>query len=343
LGSVEHSRRAERTARIQTIHPRLSLAAALLALTPALTGCSAFRGVATYLAVHKDPVLHTRPADVELNSSLDQLLKQVGDRYGAINSITAQVDVVAQTGGGVEGEVTRYPAFSGFIIISKPESINLILQVPVLGSRAMDLVSDGKTFTMTVPPRSCAIVGSDVVTNSSQKGLYSLRPDVILDSLLIRGIQPNQIVSMTQDSQLLPDPRRRKDQIVEPDYDIEFLSQPNGQVASTLRVLHTSRADLLPYRQDIYNAEGKIATTAFYSDYRKFGDINFPSKIEIHRPLDELTLTITLSHKTVFNQTITPDQFDIGPIPTTYTTYNMDDPAVAATVPCGAHETQSPH
>jgi len=288
-------------------------------------------------------VLQTRPPDVVLNSSMAQLLKQVDDRYTAINSITAPVDVVACTGGGIEGEVKCYPAFSGFIVISKPESINLILQVPVLGSRAMDLVSDGKTFTMTIPPKSCAILGSDVATNSSQKGLYSLRPAVILDSLLIRGIRPNQIVSMTQDSQTLPDPKKRKGLILEPDYDIEFLSQPNGQVASTLRVLHTSRVNLLPYRQDIYNAEGKVATVALYSSYQKFGDIYFPSKIEIQRPLDELTLTITLSRKTVFNQTITPDQFDIGPIPTSYTTYNMDDPAVSATAPCGAHAPQSPH
>ena len=51
------------------------------------------------------------------------------------------------------------------------------------------MVSDGKTFKMLIPPENCAITGSDVVTNSSQKGLYSLRPAVILDSLLIPGLR----------------------------------------------------------------------------------------------------------------------------------------------------------
>jgi hypothetical protein len=306
---------------------------ALLAVTPALTGC----------LVHTHSVLKTPTPESVLSSSLSQLLRQVDDRYGAITSVTAVADVVACTGGASTGEVKCYPAFSSFIVISKPESINFILKLPFLGSRALDMVSDGNTFKMTIPPKSCFITGSDVVVNASQKGLYSLRPSVILDSLLIRGIREHEVVSMTQDSRTIPDPKKRKGFIKEPDYDIEFLSEPKGQVASTLRVIHTGRIDLLPYRQDIYDADGKIVTQALYSDYRKFGDINFPSKIEIDRPLDELTLTITLNQKTSFNKTIEPDTFDIGPIPADYATYNMDDPAVAATVPCAAHATQSPH
>jgi hypothetical protein len=303
----------------------------VFALALALTGC-----------VHTHSVLKVPPPESVLNSSLSQLLTQVDDRYSAISSVTASVDVVACAGGASIGEVKCYTPFNGFIIISKPENINFILLVPVLHSRAMDMVSDGKTFTMTAPHYNCVITGSDAVTNSAQKGLYALRPAVILDSLLIRGIRPGEVVSMTQDSRTIPDPRKRKGFIKEPDYDIEFLSAPNRQVASTLRVLHTGRIDLLPYRQDIYNAEGKIVTQALYSEYRKFGEINFPTKIEIDRPLDELSLTISVHKETKFNETINADQFDIGPIPADYTRYNMDDPAVAATAPCAEHATLSP-
>ena len=305
----------------------------LLALAPALTGC----------LVHTHSVLKTRPPDVVLNSSIGELLNQVDDRYATFQSMSAlNVDINACTGGRVEGKV-KCLDFSGYIIIAKPDDITIILQTPVLGSVAVAMVSDGKTFKMKIPTKSCLITGSDQLTNSAQKGMYAMRPSAILDSLLIRGFQPGQIVSMTQDSRTIPDPKKRKGLIQEPDYDIEFLSEPKGQVASTLRVLHTSRANLLPYRQDIYNAEGKIATQALYSDYRKFGDINFPTKIEIQRPLDELSLTITLGKKTSFNRSIEPDTFDIGPIGPDYTTYNMDDPATAATIPCVVHAPQSPH
>ena len=301
-------------------------------MTPALTGC----------LVHTRSVLKTRLPDVVLNSTLDQLLKQVDERNAAIQSMTLNVQMTTSTGGSLQGVVKESISFNGYIIIGKPEQINVILKVPILGSQALDMVSDGKTFKMLIPPKDCAIVGSDVVTNSSQKGLYSLRPAVILDSLLIHGLEPDQIVTMTQDSRVIENPKKRKDLIQDPDYDIEFLSQPQGQIASMLHVVHIDRMNLLPWRQDIYDADGKVATQAFYSNYQKFGDITFPTKIVIQRPLDELGLTITVT-KATFNQPLLEDQFNLGPIPENYAVQNMDDPVSAATAPCAAHGTQSQH
>jgi hypothetical protein len=257
--------------------------------------------------------------------------------------MTAFVDVVACTGGTSKGQVTCYTSVSGYIVIEKPEQIRVVLLLPVVKSRFLDMVSDGKTFKMVIPPENCAIVGSDVVTNTSQKGLYALRPAVILDSLLIQPREDDQVIAMTQDSRTLPDPKRAKGVIEEPDYDIQFLTRPTGLVAQSLRVIHIGRIDLLPYRQDIYNAEGKVATQASYSNYQKFGDVNFPSRIEIQRPLDELSLTITLNKKTTFNQKLAADTFHLDPIPATYTVQNMDDPKSAATNPCAAHAPQPKH
>jgi Outer membrane lipoprotein-sorting protein len=205
------------------------------------------------------------------------------------------------------------------------------------------MVSDGKSFKMLIPPENCAIVGSDVVTNSSQKGLYALRPAVILDSLMIQPREDDQLVAMTQDSRTLPDPKTHKDVIEEPDYDLQFLSQPEGKVARSLRVIHIGRIDLLPYRQDIYDADGKVATQADYSDYKKFGDVNFPSKIVIQRPLDDLTLTITLNKRTTFNPELDADTFSMPAIPANDAVQNMDDPVSAATNPCGAHAPPPKH
>jgi hypothetical protein len=311
-----------------------AFATGLLALAPALTGC----------LVHTHSVLRTRPPEVVYGTTLDELLKQVSDRNAAIQTMTAFVDVVACTGGASKGEVKCYPPFSGYIIIGSPEHIRVILKVPVFSSQALDMVSDGNAFTLVIPPENCAITGSDAVTNGSAKGLYSLRPAVILDSLLIRGIGPDQDVAMTQGSRTLPDPKTRKDVILEPDYNLEFLSPPEGRVARALRVIHIGRIDLLPYQQDIYNSEGKVATQAFYSNYQKFGGVNFPTTIRIERPLDELSLTITVNKKTSFNQKLLENQFKLDIPDTIAHVTNMDDPASATiTTPCVAHATQSPH
>jgi outer membrane lipoprotein-sorting protein len=287
--------------------------------------------------------LKTRLPDVVLDATLDQLLKQVDDRYGSIQSMTAHVEMSVSTGGSMQGVVKESTPFSGLIILGKPEQIRVILLVPYLKSEALDMVSDGKSFKMLIRPRDCAIVGSDTVVNSSQKGLYSLRPAVILDSLLIRGLRPDQVVSMTQDSRDVPDPKTRKDLIQEPDYDIEFLSQPEGDVARALRVIHIGRTNLLPYEQDIYDADGKLETQAFYSNYKKFGEISFPSKIVIQRRLDELGLTITIGTAT-FNQELLADQFKLDIPANTAHILNMDDPASASVKdPCAVRGTQSPH
>jgi outer membrane lipoprotein-sorting protein len=315
------------------IRIKKAISAGLLALTPALTGC----------LVHTHSVLRTRPPDIVLSTSLDHLLDQVNQRYETVASMTSTVQLTACQGGSQEGEVKCYPTFRGFIIIGKPESIDFILLVPVFGGDALHMVSDGKTFKMLIPHDDCAITGADVVSNNSQKGLYSLRPGMILDSLLIHGLQGDQVVAMTQDSRTVPDPKTRKDVIEEPDYNLEFLSPPEGKVARSLRVIHIGRATLLPYRQDIYNADGKVATQADYSNYRKFGDVMFPGKIVIQRPLDELSLTITIT-KATFNQKLPDDQFNLVIPPTTAHVTNMDDPASGSIKdPCAVSAPPSTH
>lgn len=316
-------------------------ATGLFALIPSLTGC----------LTHTQTVPKTRLPDIVYSNSLDQLLLQVADRYKSIQTATLFVEMSASTGGSREGKVTESLDFSGYIILQNPDHIRVLLKVPVLGSRAMEMVSDGKAFKMVVPSKDCAIVGSDA-SLPTQKGLYALRPAVILDSLLVAPLTPGQDVSRTQDSRIIEAPKTkagifngsnlRKDLIQEPDYDILFLSQPQNNVANTLRVIHIGRSNLLPYRQDIYNAEGQIETEADYSDYHRFGEINFPTKIVIQRKLDDLALTITVdTSKTNFNQPLDADTFALS-VPPGYAVQNMDDPASALSNPCVAHETSTP-
>jgi outer membrane lipoprotein-sorting protein len=313
---------------------RQAVSAGLLAITPVLSGCLR----------HTHSVIKTRPPDVVQTATLSQLLEQVDQRYNSIQSMSAIVHVAASTGGSLKGEVTEYAARKGYIVIEKPAQIRVIILLPLGAGEVLDTVSDGKTFKMLIPFKNCAITGSDVVTDTAQKGLDALRPPVILDSLLIGGLRPDQVVAMTQDSRPdVRDPKSRKDFIEEPDYDIEFFSQPSGQVARALRVIHIGRTALQPYRQDIYNADGKIETQADYSNYQKFGDVIFPTRIVIRRPLDEYSLVITIDTAT-FNQKLRDDQFKL-PIPAaTAHVANMDEPG-SATIkdPCAVRAPQSPH
>jgi outer membrane lipoprotein-sorting protein len=279
---------------------RQALAVGLVALAPALTGC----------LTHIRAVPKTRPAEVVISATLDQLLSQVETRFKAVQTINATVEIVASEGGARQGQIKELPSFGGYIFLRKPEDLRVLLRLPFLGSVGLDMVSDGKTWKLWVPKRNIAMTGTSEVAPSSQHGLESLRPKVIFDSLLVRGLSPDQVVDLTQDSRIFPDPQDKKQLVEEPDYELTILEPPQSNIAHTLRVIHIGRSTLLPYQQDIYDQNGHVVTQAFYSNYQNFGDIQFPMKIEIKRPQDQYGLTITIT-KLTLNQKLEDDQFEV--------------------------------
>jgi len=284
---------------------RQALAVGLVTLAPALTGC----------LTHVRSVPKIRAAEVVQNATLDQLLRQVDARFDSLQTLNAAVKITFTTGGGREGQETEYPSFDGYIFIRKPEDLRVLLRLPLLGSQAFDMVSTGKNWKFWVPRKNLAMQGSSQEADPSQHGLESLRPAVIFDSLLVHGLASDQVVSLTQDSRILTNPLNKKDLVEEPDYELAILDQPTSQTAHTIRVIHVGRSTLLPYQQDIYGHYGTVVTRAFYSNYQKFsdpkyGDIQFPMKIEIRRPEDQYTLTITIT-KLTLNQRLEDDQFEL--------------------------------
>ena len=106
------------------IRRRQQFAAALLAMIPALSGCMS----------HIRIVPKTRPADIVMSTSLEQLIKQINTQYDAIQTMQASVGIVATTGGGLIGEEKISTSLSGYIFLRKPDSLRVILRVPVVGS-----------------------------------------------------------------------------------------------------------------------------------------------------------------------------------------------------------------
>ena len=279
---------------------RQALAVGLVALAPALTGC----------LTHIRTVPKTHPPEVVMSTTLDQLLSSVDSRFNAVQTINATVEIVASEGGARQGQIKEFTSLGGFIFLRKPEDLRVLLRLPILGSQALDMVSNGKTWKLWVPQRKIAMTGNSEAAAPKQHGLESLRPKVIFDSLLVRGLAPDQVVDMTQDSRVLPDPKDRKQLIEEPDYELTILEPPQGNIAHTLRVIHIGRSSLLPYQQDIYDQNGHVVTQAFYSNYQTFGDNQFPMKIDIKRPQDQYGLAITIT-KLTLNQKIEDDQFEL--------------------------------
>ncbi len=263
-------------------------------------------------------VMQTHPPAQVLSSTLDALVKKTTDRYASIRTLNARVDVTAATGGGKEGKVTEYTSFSAYILLRKPDDLHFIGFLPVVGSKMIDMVTDGKSFTVVIPPRNRAVTGTNVLNTPSSNPLENLRPAVFSDSLLIRSALPEDLVSLTSDERIYqPDPSR-KYVVDEPEYDVGiFRTVTNSSELKTQRVIHIGRSTLLPYQQDIYNERGQLVTVASYDNYKLFGQTTFPSRITIQRPLDQLRLTLNISQLAI-NQALEDDQFEVPNIPASY-------------------------
>ena len=255
----------------------------------------------------------THQPDVILEATAEELVQKMTDRFDAIQSMTASVEIEASVGGGRDGEIKEYTSVPGHILLRKPGDLRVLLTVPYVGTQLLDMVSDGDNFKMFIrQPRNRAIVGANKVTNPSKNALENLRPFIFFDAMLVHGVGKNALIGMTSDDRVYqPDPKK-KDMIEEPDYDLHtYLLQEGTRKLKPLRVIHFGRATLLPYEQDIYDPEtGQLVTEAFYDKYQKFGDVLFPSVVTIKRPLDQLSLKVTITNLIV-NQPMDDDQFQL--------------------------------
>ena len=285
-----------------TLRPWRALAVTGLAV--ALAGCVTTRTVdKTILA-----------PDVQ-DATLDALIGKMAAEYEPVKTLQMKVTINATKSSARKGEEKDYPSFPGIILLRKPSDLRVIMELPVVGSRALDLDANGKTFQLLLSAPKCKMMtGSEEVTKPSENVLENLRPPVIRDALAIPPVQPGEFVTLTQNSRLVSAAHGRKAAVVEPDYDVSVL---RGKTAATayhvldrVRVIHISRVNLLPYEQDLYDEKGRIQETISYSKYQKFGDIDYPMSIIINRPLDEYTLRLSIS-KLVLNPALDDEQFKL--------------------------------
>lgn len=247
---------------------------------------------------------------VVLAATPQQLIQQVDERFDAIHSMNATVLIRASVGGATKGKETDYTSIRGYILLRQPSMLRVLGMLPVIETRAFDMVSNGKKFTLLIPPKSLAVTGTGTVTTPSSNPLMNLRPAVFYDSMLIKKVDPDDLVYVTSDTGIVRDPKTHH-LMVEPDYELGVLRRiGNSQQLTPERVIHISRTNLLAFQQDEYNSQGILVTRTLYSDYRTFDGIPYPTKITINRPIDGYQLILTIE-KLTFNHPLANDQFEL--------------------------------
>ena len=159
--------------------------------------------------------------------------------------------------------------------------LHVIGLLPIVRSRAFDMVSDGKTFKLSIPPMNKFIEGpAQDSPQPSTNTLENLRPHVFFDSLLLHEIGASDIAVLEQGTDVVQDTSNKKKSWELPDYIVNVIAH-DGDTWRLQRKITFSRIDLKPHRQMIYDRNGAIATEAVYDNFADFQGVNFPSQITI--------------------------------------------------------------
>ena len=292
---------------------RARLVLTLAALLP-LTGCL-FR---TRRVAHE-----ATPAAVQDATQAD-LIDKINRQAQRIQTLNATVDIDTEVGGAKKGKVTEYQQIRGYVLVRKPGMLRMIGLFPVVRNRAFDMVSNGETFKLSIPAKNKFYVGRNDVIHPSQQPLENLRPQHIMDALLLRPIDSqNEVAVVESTSEAVRDPKTKKTLTI-PDYTVVVVARgEQGWYLS--RKIVFSRVDLQPYRQIVYDKLGNVASDVRYEQYKDFDGTTFPSQIVISRPQEEYGITLSLI-KVKLNEPLTDDQFDL-PQPAGSQLVRLDVPA----------------
>jgi hypothetical protein len=282
-----------------TISQRIA-SMAVMTFPLALAGCSLFP-TTRHLPVPKAP-------PTVLTATPSQLVERLNERWDALHTLTATVEIQATETKTSQGVQKAFPSARGYILLRKPKMLRVLGQY--FGVRIFDMASDGDRFTLDIPPKNMAIEGSNTVTEKSANPLENLRPDFFMDAMVVRGLAPDDHYSVTADTDILEDTSRKHLYSV-PEYEVSITREkPNSHEEIPVRVITIHRSDLLPYAQQLYDADGNLETQISYSNYANFNGNQFPSKVTIRRPKEGIQLVLTVE-RVEENVKLADDQFQV--------------------------------
>jgi outer membrane lipoprotein-sorting protein len=299
---------------------RIFLSLCLLLLP--LTGC--------LLRTHKveSRVRSTAPLQ---EATAQQLIARINTEAEKVKTLNATVDIAASAGGEKKGRVTDYQEIRGYVLLRKPSTLRMIGLYPVVRNMAFDMVSDGGRFRLYIPVKNKFFVGSKDVTTPSKNTLENLRPQHILDAMLVKEIDlQDEIAVVESATELVKDPRSKKD-VEQANYILNVVrKRPDGSSVLT-RKIYFSRVDLNPTRQVLYGANGNVTTLATYNNFKDQQGVMFPNIIEIERPQEEYKIQLGLV-KLTLNQPLTDQQFTLAQPPNVQTV-DLDKTSASAATP----------
>ncbi len=241
------------------------------------------------------PLHENKPA---LTATKEQLIQRIHDFSDPIQSFNMKADMSASVGSLYGGQVTDYPAITGYILFLRPDNIRVIGLDPVIHSTAFDMVSTGNEFKVWIPATSNFIIGkNDAPPSNSKNKLENLRPVAFLHSLLVTPPDP------ASEYTLLEDDTNETKAVY-----ILMIVKKEGDQLVLERNVYFNRYTLQISRQKTLDRVGNIRSDTKYAAWKTYNGISFPSSIDIQRPQDGYEVVLTVEDMKINSGDVTAEK-----------------------------------
>ena len=267
----------------------------LLAVSAAACGCGG-------RVVTKSTQVPAAERPVAKEATEEELLEQYNAFARSLQTINATLELKPTAGSAYSGVINEYHEVKAFLLASRPYNVRLIGQVPVVGKTVFDMASDAKNFEVSIPSKNKFLTGPVAVERQSSKPIENLRPQHLLDAVLLPEIHKEEIVLIEE----FNDEHARY-------YVLTVLR--GGYKSEISRKIWFDRADLRLARLESFGPNGALLSDVHYRDWQPVAPGSmpeYPMQITIERPHDEYRLDLAIS-KISLNEPLTAEQFKLEP------------------------------
>src|ERR1700723_2937947 len=213
------------------------------------------------------------PPSAAQTATREQLIERFTHQADSIQTLNAGVAMKLTSGSAYSGVIEQYHEVNGFLLAARPASIRVIGQAPVIGKNIFDMVSDGKTFEISIPSKHKFVTGPVNVRRPSSKPIENLRPQHLTDALLWAALATQSTVLFEESSEA----NVRY-------YVLTVLRAPTGvnraaESAPDFEIAEKiwfDRADLHVARVEGFAAGGVVGSDVRYSDWQPAGEGSDP-------------------------------------------------------------------
>jgi len=188
----------------------------------------------------------------------------------------------------------KYPTVRGLLIADFKKNLRLQIFAPVVKSCVFDLLQKGDKFQIWYPKKRILYVGStgkEIKFNALLEDKRDLKYN-------LKNIRPSHLYDIFF---LGFDCKNLKDVLVEEFNDRfyrYYMVTETGKDESgnliPLREYFVERSTLQIVKKKIFDVKGRLAGVVNYYNFKRFGDINFPTFISLERERDGYRVEISL-------------------------------------------------